>query len=131
MKYPLRSEAATCLLCGILLFAPTLSLGGIGGRCTGKDDTCTAPPRVIYSPPPDYSERARKASREGTCTLLLIVGADGHPSDIRVLVGLGMGLDEKAIEAVQRWKFEPAMRAGKPVAAKAAVEVDFHLSGMR
>jgi len=72
-------------------------------------------------------EEARKAKYQGTCTLGLIVGTDGRPSNIRVLSSLGMGLDEKAIEAVKNWKFEPAMKDGHPVRVEIAVEVDFHL----
>ena len=86
-----------------------------------------APPRVIYQPEPEFSEEARKAKYQGTCTLGLIVGTDGRPSNIRVLSSLGMGLDEKAIEAVKSWKFEPAMKDGHPVRVEIAVEVDFHL----
>ena len=62
---------------------------------------------------------------KGVCVLETIVEADGTTSHIRVMAGLGMGLDEKAIEAVKRWKFKPAMLKGKPVAVKIAVEVDF------
>ena len=57
----------------------------------------------------------------------MIVGIDGRPRNIRVLSSLGMGLDEKAIEAVKTWRFEPAMRDGHPVNVEIAVEVDFHL----
>ena len=81
----------------------------------------------IYAPEPEFSEEARKAKYQGVCTLGLIVGADGRPSNIRVLSSLGMGLDEKAIEAVKNWKFEPAMKDGHPVRVEIAVEVDFHL----
>src|ERR1700734_2277209 len=129
MKYSLRFGITTCVLCLPLLFVPIPSLAGVGRACTGKDDTCTAPPRVFYSPSPDYSERARKANLQGTCTLVLTVGADGHPSEIRVVAGLGMGLDEKAIEAVRKWRFQPAIRNGKPVPYKISVQVDFHLGG--
>ncbi len=86
-----------------------------------------SPPRVLYQPEPEFSEEARKAKYQGVCTLGLIVGADGRPSNIRVLSSLGMGLDEKAIEAVKNWKFEPAMKDGHPVRVEIAVEVDFHL----
>jgi periplasmic protein TonB len=86
-----------------------------------------SPPRPIYQPEPEFSEEARKAKYQGTCTLGLIVGTDGRPSNIRVLSSLGMGLDEKAIEAVKNWKFEPAMKDGHPVRVEIAVEVDFHL----
>jgi periplasmic protein TonB len=86
-----------------------------------------SPPHTIYAPEPEFSEEARKAKYQGVCTLGLIVGTDGRPSNIRVLSSLGMGLDEKAIEAVRNWKFEPAMKDGHPVRVEIAVEVDFHL----
>jgi len=86
-----------------------------------------SPPRPIYNPEPEFSEEARKAKYQGVCTLGLIVGTDGRPSNIRVLSSLGMGLDERAIEAVKNWKFEPAMKDGHPVNVEIAVEVDFHL----
>jgi protein TonB len=86
-----------------------------------------SPPRQIFAPEPEFSEEARKAKYQGVCTLGLIVGVDGRPTNIRVLSSLGMGLDEKAIEAVKNWKFEPAMKDGHPVRVEIAVEVDFHL----
>jgi TonB family protein len=84
-------------------------------------------PKALYSPDPEYSEEARKAKYQGTCVLWLIVGPDGRPRDIKVARSLGLGLDEKAIEAVKSWKFEPAMKDGKPVAVQINVEVDFRL----
>jgi len=86
-----------------------------------------SPPRAIYQPEPEFSEEARKAKYQGVCTLGLIVGTDGRPTNIRVLNSLGMGLDEKAMETVKNWKFEPAMKDGHPVRVEIAVEVDFHL----
>jgi len=100
--------------------------GGIGGgvfRVGGG----VSPPRVIYQPEPEYSEEARKAKYQGTCVLWLVVGADGRPRDVKVTRSLGLGLDEKAIETVRTWKFEPAMKDGKPVAVQISVEVDFRL----
>ena len=73
------------------------------------------PPRAMYSPQPEFTEQARKANHDGTCTLGLIVEEDGHPTHVRVLKAVGMGLDENAIKAVQTWKFEPAMKDGHPV----------------
>ena len=87
------------------------------------------PPRVISSPEPAFSEKARDAGYQGVSTLSLVVGADGRPRDIKVTNPLGMGLDEKAVKAVSRWKFQPATKDGNPVAAQIAVEVDFHLYG--
>src|SRR6202011_600697 len=86
-----------------------------------------SPPRPIFNPEPEFSEEARKAKYQGVCTLGLIVGTDGRPSNIRVLNSLGMGLDERAIDAGKNWKFEPAMKDGHPVRVEIAVEVDFHL----
>jgi len=84
-------------------------------------------PRAIHQPPPEYSEKARRKKLEGTVMLLLVVTPDGNTTDIKVTIGHGSGLDEKAIEAVRRWKFEPATKDGKPVAVKIAVQVSFHL----
>ena len=86
-----------------------------------------SPPRAIFQPEPEFSEEARKAKYQGVCTLGLIVGVDGRPTAIRVLSSLGMGLDEKAMEAVKNWRFEPALKDGHPVRVEIAVEVDFHL----
>ena len=90
-----------------------------GGRATS--------PEVIYSPEPSFSDEARKAKVQGIVLLMLVVGPDGHPYNIRVRQSLGMGLDEKAIEAVHNWRFRPATRNGQPVATEIAVQVDFHL----
>jgi TonB family protein len=84
-------------------------------------------PQPVYSPGPEYSDEARKAKYQGVCVLSVIVGRDGLPKDIRVARSLGMGLDEKAVEAVRRWKFTPAMKDGKPVAVAINVEVNFRL----
>jgi periplasmic protein TonB len=85
------------------------------------------PPRPIYSPDPEFSEEARKAKYQGTCTLMIVVATDGRPINIRVVNSLGMGLDEKAIETVRTWRFEPGQKDGHAVNVEMAVEVDFHL----
>jgi protein TonB len=100
--------------------------GGVGGGVFRVGGGVSAP-RVTYQPDPEYSEEARKAKYQGTCVLWLVVGPDGKPRDIRVARSLGLGLDEKAIEAVKTWKFEPAMKDGKPVAVQINVEVSFRL----
>jgi TonB family protein len=84
-------------------------------------------PRVIYGPDPEYAEEARSEHFQGTCLLWLVVSPEGLPRDVRVVRSLGHGLDEKAIEAVKRWRFEPAQKDGKPVAVMVNVEVSFHL----
>lgn len=100
--------------------------GGIGGGVFKVGGGVSAP-RILSDPEPEYSEEARKAKYQGVCVLWLVVGPDGRPRDIRVARSLGLGLDEKAIEAVKNWKFEPALKDGKPVAVQINVEVNFHL----
>ena len=84
-------------------------------------------PRLIYGPEPSFSDEARKSKTQGSVSLMVVVGADGHTYDIHVRSSLGMGLDEKAIEAVRRWRFQPATFKGQPVATQIAVEVNFRL----
>ena len=100
--------------------------GGTGGGVFRVGGGVSAP-KAIYSPDPEYSEEARKAKYQGTCVLWLVVGPDGRPRDIRVSRTLGLGLDEKAIEAVKTWRFVPAMKDNKPVAVQINVEVSFRL----
>src|SRR5271166_3049504 len=100
--------------------------GGIGGGAFRVGNGVSAP-RALDTPDPEYSEEARKAKYQGVVVLWLIVGPDGKPRDIRVSRPLGMGLDQKAIEAVQRWRFEPAMKDGRPVSVQINVEVNFRL----
>ncbi len=84
-------------------------------------------PRVIFNPEPSFSDEARKSKTQGIVLLAIVVGVDGKPYNIRVQQSLGMGLDEKAIEAVNRWRFRPATFNGQPVATQIAVEVNFRL----
>lgn len=110
--------------------------GGTGngtgpGRSTG-DPIYTAargmtPPEPIFRPDAEYTDEARKAQLSGKVVLSLVVEADGTTSNIEVTRGLGMGLEEKAVEAVRQWKFRPATMAGKPVRARVNVEVAFRL----
>jgi TonB family protein len=99
--------------------APAREVEKVGGR--------VKPPRVIYAPEPEFSGAARAAGYEGVSTLKLVVGADGIPRDIKVVGLLGMGLDENAVKTVQKWRFNPALKDGRPVAVQIAVEMDFHL----
>jgi TonB family protein len=100
--------------------------GGIGGGVFRVGGGVTAP-RVLEDPSPDYSEEARKAKYQGTVVLSLIVDSSGRPQNIKVYRSLGMGLDQKAVEAVRLWKFAPALKDGTPVAVLINVEVNFHL----
>ena len=103
---------------------------GIGGGYSGgvfRVGGGVSAPRAIYKPDPEYSPEARQAKYQGTVVLSLIVTPDGRAHDLRVARSLGMGLDEKAIEAVRQWRFEPARKDGKPVAVAVDVEVNFRL----
>jgi TonB family protein len=100
--------------------------GGIGGgpyRIGGG----VSSPVAIYDPDPEYSDEARKEKYQGTVILWVVIGADGLPHQMKVQRSLGMGLDEKAMEAVKRWRFKPAMRNGQPVPVEVNVEVNFRL----
>lgn len=100
--------------------------GGIGGGPYLVGGGVSAP-HVIYDPEPEYSEEARKAKYQGVVVLQVIVGADGRPWDVRVARSLGLGLDEKALEAVRQWRFDPGTMNGRPVAVVVNVEVNFRL----
>ena len=92
----------------------------VGGRISA--------PVPIYQPEAEFSDEARRAKYQGVCIIALIVDAQGNPQNVHVIRTLGMGLDEKAMEAVRKYKFKPAMRDGKtPVPTMITVEVDFHL----
>jgi periplasmic protein TonB len=100
--------------------------GGIGGGVFRIGGGVSAP-QPLFTPDPEYSEEARKAKYQGTCVLWLIVGSDGRPRDVRVARSLGMGLDEKAVQAVRKWEFKPAQKDGHAVAVQMNVEVSFRL----
>lgn len=100
--------------------------GGYGGGAYRVGGGVSAP-RAIYAPDPEYSEEARKAKYQGTVLLWLVVGPDGRSHEVRVQRSLGMGLDEQAVEAVKKWRFEPALKDGRPVPVQIYVEVNFRL----
>jgi TonB family protein len=100
--------------------------GGYGGGLMSVGGGVSAP-QVIHSVEPEFTEDARRASYQGGASITLIVDSQGNPQDIRVTRHLGMGLDEKALEAVRQYKFKPAMYQGHPVSVQIVIEVDFHL----
>jgi len=92
----------------------------IGGRVSG--------PIPLFQPEAEFSDEARRAKYQGICVISVIVDAQGNPQNPRVVRALGMGLDEKALEAVRKYKFKPAMKDGKtPVAVMVNIEVNFRL----
>ena len=82
---------------------------------------------MIFSVEPEFSEEARKAKVAGNVLVNLYVDQQGRPSHVHVIRGVGMGLDEKAVEAVKQYKFKPAMENGKPVLVELNVEVNFQI----
>lgn len=103
---------------------------GSGGNFGGgayKIGGGVSAPVPIFKPEPEYSEEARKAKFQGTVMLFIVVDEKGNPRDLRVVRPLGLGLDQKAIEAVQRWKFRPGMKDGHAVPVQATIEVNFRL----
>lgn len=113
---------------------PARGIGdGDGNRLGGVQTVARSRTRVtrgpvpLFQPEPEYSDEARKAHYQGTVVLALEIDASGMPRKIRVIRGLGLGLDEKAIQAVERWRFRPAYSGSQPVSVDAQVEVSFHL----
>ena len=102
------------------------TVGGYGGGVMSVGGGVIAP-RVIHSVEPDFTDAARRTRYQGIVSIALIVDTQGNPEDIHVTRHLGMGLDEKAIEAVRQYKFRPAMYQGHPVPVQMVLEVDFHL----
>ncbi len=85
-------------------------------------------PQLVFAPDPQYTEKARLAKYQGVCVISLIIDAQGNPTQVQVVRRLGMGLDQKAVEAVKSYRFKPAMRLGKPVAVAVNIEVNFRLN---
>jgi TonB family protein len=115
-------------------FVPFDSSSGIIDR--GAIDCPVAPvppeprehgPRAIYAPNPEYTEQARERKITGIVVLSVVVGIDGLPHDITVSKKLGYGLDEKAVEALKRWKFQPATKDGQPFEKQTNVEMSFKI----
>jgi protein TonB len=102
--------------------------GNVGGGLRRVGDG-VSPPKAIFQPEAEFSDEARRAKYEGTVVVTLIVDANGNPQNVHVSRTLGMGLDEKAVEAVQKYKFKPAVdqKSGKPVPVMVSVEVRFRL----
>jgi len=84
-------------------------------------------PKVLVSVNPEFSEEARKAKFSGNVLVYFIVDENGTPTHVHVARGVGMGLDEKAVEAVRQYKFKPGMKDGKPVKVELAIEVNFQI----
>jgi protein TonB len=99
------------------------NMGGGAYRIGGG----VSPPQILSKIEPEYSEEARKAKFQGVVVLQIVVDEKGNPRDIKIVRPLGLGLDQKAIDAVEKWKFSPGKKDGKPVPVFAQIEVNFRL----
>jgi TonB family protein len=89
------------------------------------------PPILRLQPEPDFSEEARRKQFSGICMIKMIVDSSGVPRNLAIEQPVGLGLDEKAVDAVSRYRFTPAMKDGQPVAVALKIEVDFHIYNYR
>jgi periplasmic protein TonB len=100
--------------------------GGMGGGAYRIGGGVSAP-QLLLKVEPEYSEEARKAKYQGVVVLSVVVDENGRARDLKIIRPLGLGLDEKAIEAVMKWKFRPGQLNGKAVPVAATIEVNFRL----
>jgi protein TonB len=100
--------------------------GGYGGGLMSVGGGVSAPV-VVHSVEPEFTQEARQANFQGSVAIQLIVDSQGNPQNVRLVRSLGMGLEEKALEAIRQYKFRPAMYQGHPVAVQIVIDVAFHL----
>jgi TonB family protein len=100
--------------------------GGIGGGVYRPGGSVTVP-RVLTQVRPSYTSEALAGRIQGPVVLELVVRADGHPADIRVLRSLDPGLDAQAIVAASQWRFDPGRLAGRPVDVQIVIVMDFSI----
>jgi TonB family protein len=138
LAFEVRDEAGR-----IVKFRLTLTAAALSGESTTDERTSwvvltkgpdvdrigreITAPRLIRKVEPEYSEEGRKAKFEGTVILYAEIDPDGVPQNIRVRHGVGLGLDEKAVEAVRKWRFKPGLKEGRPVTVAATIQVSFRL----
>jgi periplasmic protein TonB len=100
--------------------------GGVGGG-PFRPGSGIEPPRLLREVKAQYTDDARARNVTGAVVLEIVIKADGTVGDVKILRGLGAGLDERAVSAVRRWSFAPARRLGSPVDVIVEVEVEFSL----
>jgi len=104
----------------------------------GPEDHDVIPPKVIYAPDPEFSDKARKKKLSGVCVFSLLVDTQGNPQDVRLVQSAADGvnskqrsaaqsLDQKGLEAVKQYRFQPATLHGKPVPYRVKIEVNFRI----
>jgi TonB family protein len=121
--------AAVCavVLTCIAVFSPLAALSQQTDDKVYKVGHGVMAPRVLFKVDPTYTEEARDLKIAGTVLVELTVGSDGVARDIVVKKSLSLGLNEKAVEAVAHWRFQPGTKDGKAVSVKAMIEINFRL----
>jgi periplasmic protein TonB len=84
-------------------------------------------PRLIHKVEPEYTKEALDAKLEGVVGLSTVIDVDGVPTEIKVIHGIGMGLDEKAIKCLAQWRFSPATQHSEPVPIKVTIQMNFRI----
>ena len=102
---------------------------GDGGDTSGAFslNAISTPPVLIHKVEPEYSDEARRARFNGTVIIKIVIDATGQPTNLEVVRSPGLGLGERALQSVAKWRFRPGQKDGKPVAVQATVEVNFSL----
>lgn len=107
-------------------------------RVYGPEDHDVRPPKVLYAPNPEFTDKARRKKLGGTCVLSTLVDVQGNPQDIQVVRSIAEGLDPKlrsaavsldqsAMKTLRQYRFQPATLQGKPVLYRLKLEVDFRI----
>ena len=109
--------------CCLIFVLGVSAVASDGKKPSAKD----IPPRPVYTPDPEYTSSARRDKIEGTVIINLKLDADGIPREMKIARSLRPDLDQKALEAVAKWRFSPAKKDGKPIPVFLSVEVGFKL----
>ena len=116
-------KKASLWKCWFLLAVTLFAFGSEGQKAATQD----APPQVIYNPDLEYTPAARRDRVQGPVVVYINLDAEGIPHDMKVVKKLRSDLDQKAVEAVSKWRFKPAIKNGSPVPTTVNVQVAFRL----
>ena len=110
------------------LVALALVTGIVFGQGSAQENHRRAAPVPTYIAQPEYTDDARNSRIEGAVLLQVEVDEKGIPTEAKVIRSLDKGLDRKAIEAVLKWRFKPALKDGKPVPSSPKIEINFKMT---
>jgi TonB family protein len=118
-------EARAAVVRKELVAAVTVNIKGAAQ--TYRVGNGTTAPKLLKKLEPSYTEEARAEKIAGTVLLQIVIDPNGTATDIQLVKGVGFGLDEQAVEAINQWRFQPGTRNGVPVPVQATIEVNFRL----